>query len=70
MIFVTLTVLLIVVYIIYYFALQMWEKRETEKILSEKRMGKFPKWIDSFILFIFLDIIGIFASVIYLLFFR
>lgn len=69
-IFVTLTVLLIVVSVIYYFALQMWTKREIEKMLIEKRTGKFPEWIDGFILFIFLDIIGIFASLIYLLFFR
>lgn len=70
MIIIKLTVLSLVVSAIYYFALQVWVGADTKRALLAKITGKYPKWLYGFVLFVFLDIIGIFASAIYLLLFR
>lgn len=70
MIIIKLTVLSLVVSVIYYLALRVWVSADTKRALLAKITGKYPKWLYGFVLFIFLDIIGIFASAIYLLFFR
>lgn len=70
MIIVKLTVLSLVVSAIYYLSLRVWVSADTKRALLAKITEKYPKWLYGFVLFIFLDIIGIFASAIYLLFFR
>lgn len=70
MIIVKLTVLSLVVSAVFYFALRIWVGVDIERALLARITGKYPKWLYGFVLFISLDIIGIFASAIYLLFFR
>lgn len=70
MIIVKLTVLSLIISAVFYFALRVWVGADMKRALLAKMTGKYPKWIYVFVLFVFLDIIGIFASAIYLLFFR
>lgn len=70
MIIVKLTVLSLVISAIFYFALRVWISADTKRALLAKVTGKYPKWLYGFAICILLDIIGIFASAIYFLFFR
>lgn len=70
MIIVKLTVLSFIISVIYYFALRVWVGADTKRALLARMTGKYPKWLYGLVLFVFLDIIGIFASAIYLLFFK
>lgn len=70
MIIVKLTVLSFLITAIYIFAMKIWAESNVPKYLLARNTGKYPKWIYPVVLFIMFDVIGIFASAIYLLFFR
>ena len=70
MIIVKLTVLSLVCSVIYSFALRVWGGADMKRALLARITGKYPAWLYGFAIFILLDIIGIFASAIYLLLLR
>jgi len=70
MIIVKLTILSVVITAVFILAIRLWVIKDFKKALSTKFTGKYPKWLYGFPIFVFLDIIGILASVVYLLFFR
>lgn len=70
MIIVKLTVLAILIFATHMLAMWFYVNGDTKCYLRARMTSKYPKWCYSMVLFLFLSIIGIFASAIYLLFFR
>ncbi len=70
MMIVKLTVLSIVITAIFVLAIRIWASAFPGKYLKATVTKKYPKWFYLYVLFCLFDIIGILASVIYLLFMR
>lgn len=70
MMIVKLTVLSIVITLIYIFIARLWAKSNPSKALRLTLFNECPKWLYGLPNFIVLDIIGILASVVWLLFVR
>lgn len=70
MIIVKLTILLLLITAFYMFAIKLWVGSNPIKASLVNIGGKYPKWIDGVGWLILLDAIGIFASVVWVLFFR
>lgn len=66
MIVIKLTILLTMVCAVLIFAIKVWAESNPLEALVEN----YPTWIYISVLLMFLDVIGIFASAIWLLFFR
>lgn len=70
MIITKITVLLILITVFYWFAINVWVNANPAKALVASIGGKRPKWLNGIGYLIILDAIGIFASVVWALFFR
>lgn len=70
MMIVKLTVLSILITAMFVIAIRIWASAFPKKYLSATITKKYPKWTYLYVFFLFLDIIGVFASAIYLLFIR
>ena len=70
MMIVKLTVLSILITAIFVIAIRIWASAYPGKYLTASITKKYPKWFYLYVLFVLLDIIGVFASAIYLLFIR
>lgn len=70
MIIVKITVLLILITVFYLLAIKTWFKANPYKALVANISNEHPKWMDGIGYLIVLDAIGIFASVVWALFFR
>ena len=71
MIIVKLTILAILITVVYVWLFRAWLRTNPEEVLKTAlTVGYLPKCGYPIILLIIIDIVGVFASVIYLLFFR
>lgn len=70
MMIVKLTILSIVITAIFVLAIRFWVSAFPEEYLKATITKKYPKWWYLYVLFFLFDIVGILASVIYLLFIR
>ena len=71
MIIVKLTILAILITVVYVWLFRAWLRTNPEEALKTAlTVGSLPKCGYPIILLIIIDIVGVFASVIYLLFFR
>lgn len=69
MIIVKLTVLSITITAIFALAIKIWAVDNPIEYFYAKKSEKYPVWAYGLPLFVFLDVIGILASIVYLLFF-
>lgn len=70
MMIVKLTILSILITAIFVLAIRIWASAFPGKYLTATITKKYPKWSYFYVLFVVFDIIGVFASTIYLLFIR
>lgn len=70
MIIVKLTILSCLITAFYILAIRIWASSNVFNAISARLKNRYPLWMYPVVLFMFLDVIGIFASAIYLLFFR
>lgn len=70
MIIVKITLLLILITVFYLLAIRVWFEANPSKAFIANISDKHPKWMDGIGYLIVLDAIGIFASVVWALFFR
>lgn len=70
MIIVKLTILSIAITAIFALTIRIWAMNNPVEYFYAKKSEKYPAWAYGLPLFVFLDVIGILASIVYLLFFR
>lgn len=70
MIITKITVLLILITVFYLLAIKIWFEANPYEALVANISHEHPKWMDGIGYLIVLDAIGIFASVVWALFFR
>lgn len=70
MIITKITVLLILITVFYLLAIKTWFEANPSKAVVANISGKHPKWMNGIGYLIVLDAIGMFASVVWALFFR